>query len=396
MRDLYRNYGAEARLLKRYSLLGNNSHVLLGARIYRGQTNREQGNADKTANPNFTFLNPDNLENSAYTFPTTNYALFTENIFQLSTKWSVVPGLRYEYINTASEGYYRLINKDASGAVILDTKVNDQQESSRSIILMGMGTQYKINKSIEFYANFSQNYKAINFNDLRVTNPNMKVNPDLKDESGYTLDGGFRGKVNDVLYFDVSMFFIHYNNRIGSLSVYDSILKQTVRYRTNIGYSDNQGIEAFAELDWIKLFQKNALHKLSTFVNGSLINAVYHTSQTSFDGKKVEYVPQYILRTGLNYAYKGFGLTIQYSYTAEQFSDASNTLTSSTGLVGVIPSYSVLDLSLHYNWKKFSLMTGINNFSNSKYFTRRADGFPGPGLIPADPINGYVTLGFRF
>ncbi|MGN6439299.1 MAG: hypothetical protein ACTHMM_22345 [Agriterribacter sp.] len=30
-----------------------------------------------------------------------------------------------------------------------------------------------------------------------------------------------------------------------------------------------------------------------------------------------------------------------------------------------------------------------------EYFTRRADGYPGPGIIPADRRNAYVTLQFK-
>src|SRR5690606_2803274 len=69
MRDAYRNFGAEARLIHRYLVNNHNHHFLIGFRYYQGNTRREQGDADKTADPNFNFLHPDNLENSAYTFP---------------------------------------------------------------------------------------------------------------------------------------------------------------------------------------------------------------------------------------------------------------------------------------------------------------------------------------
>ena len=46
--DIYNNYGAELRYLQRYNLLKYNSHFLIGARVYKGNTNRKQGDADKT------------------------------------------------------------------------------------------------------------------------------------------------------------------------------------------------------------------------------------------------------------------------------------------------------------------------------------------------------------
>ena len=391
--DIYTNYGCELRFLQRYNLFNHNSHFLIGTRIYKGQTNRKQGDADKTDKAHFKFLNPDNLENSAYIFPSSNYALFIENIFQITNKWSVTPGFRLENIVTSSEGYYRLLNKDLAGNVLLDMKISDNRSNNRSFMLAGIGTQLKLNKSIELYVNFSQNYRSINFNDMRVLNPNFQVDPNLKDESGYTMDGGFRGVIKNCLYFDVSSFFLNYENRIGTVLKVDTSTYNIIRYRTNISNSKNTGIEAFGEMDWLKLINKNAKHKLSTFINVSYINAIYLSSQQSaYNNKKVEYVPKVIFRTGITYAFEKFSLTYQYSYTDQQFSDADNSTSVSSAIYGIIPSYSIMDISANYSWRFLGFSAGVNNVANSSYFTRRAEGYPGPGIIPADPINAYITL----
>ncbi|HOZ86669.1 MAG TPA: TonB-dependent receptor [Bacteroidia bacterium] len=393
--DVYDNFGSELRFLQRYTLFNLSSHFLIGARIYKGNTDRKQGDADKTDKAHFKFLNPDNLENSAYVFPSTNYAGFIENIFQLNKKWSVTPGIRLENIVTASDGYYRLLNKDGAGNVLpgTDVKIMDNRRNSRSFMLGGIGTQLKLNSAIELYANFSQNYRSINFNDMRVLNPNSQVDPDLKDESGYTADGGIRGVIKNILYYDVSGFFINYRNRIGSVLKVDPTTYNIIRYRTNISDSRNTGIEAFGELDWMKLINKNSRYKVSTFINFAYINAVYVSSkQTAYDRKKVEYVPDVIFRTGLSFAYKKFSFTYQYSYTSAQFSDADNSESTTSAIYGIIPAYAVMDVSASYSWRMFGLSAGVNNLANSAYFTRRAEGYPGPGIIPADPINLYLTL----
>jgi Fe(3+) dicitrate transport protein len=395
--DLYNNFGAEWRLLQRYILFGQNSNFLIGARYYSGSTVRKQGDADKTDKATFKFLNPDNLENSSYVFPSQNYAVFAENIFQLTKNWNLTPGIRYEYISTNSDGYYRLLNRDLAGNILLDMKINDARSNARQFFLLGMGTQLKLGKAIELYANFSQNYRSINFNDMRVLNANFQIDPNLKDESGFTADGGFRGIIRNVLYFDVSGFMIEYNNRIGTVLKVDSSTYQIVRYRTNVGTSRNIGVEAFAELDWIKLFRKNSKHKFSTFVNGAFINARYtDRKQTAYYNKKVEYVPDLIFRCGVTYAFKSFSFTYQYSYTSEQFSDATNSKASTSAIYGVIPEYVVMDVSASYTWKFLGIYAGVNNLSNEKYFTRRAEGYPGPGILPADPLNFYVTLRLKF
>ncbi len=395
--DVYNNLGSELRLLQRYSLAGRVCNLLIGTRFYKGTTMRKQGDANKTAAPDFDFLNPDNLENSSYVFPSLNYAAFAENIFQLTDKWSITPGLRFEYISTRSDGYYRLLNKDLAGNILLDRKVYEQRNNTRSFLLAGMGTQYKPGKVFEFYANFSQNYRSVNFNDMRITNPNFQVDPKLKDENGYTVDGGVRGTIQDILYFDMSGFLLDYKDRIGTVLALDSASYQLIRYRTNVSSSRNVGVEVFAEVDWMKVIKRDAKHKVSTFINAAYIHAIYtDAAQKAYYLKKVEYVPDYIIRTGITYAYKGFGLTLQYAYTSEQFSDATNSNATPSAIYGLIPAYDVIDLSAQYTWKFLGVSAGVNNLGNSSYFTRRAEGYPGPGIIPADPMNVYFTLQLKF
>ena len=81
----------------------------------------------------------------------------------------------------------------------------------------------------------------------------------------------------------------------------------------------------------------------------------------------------------------------------EQFTDPQNSRIADKsanefGLRGSIPSYSVMDASFSYNLNKFTLETGINNLLNQSYFTRRATGYPGPGIIPSDPRSFYLTV----
>jgi Fe(3+) dicitrate transport protein len=394
--DVYNNSGAELRLLHRYLINDYSCFFLSGVRVYKGLTNRKQGNADKTDLPHFEFLNPNNLENSRYIFPSNNLAWFTENIFQINKKLNMTPGFRFEFINTGAEGYYRLLNKNLAGDTLLDVKVSDNRSSARGIILAGLGAQYKMFNAVEFYANFSQNYRSINFNDMRVVNPNFQVDTELKDERGYTFDAGIRGALKNILYYDAGIFMLSYNNRIGTTLKIDSASYQVIRYRTNIGASRNVGIETFAELDWLKLVNRNSNHKLSTFVNFSFISAVYTGSNSAYTNKKVEYVPEVIFRTGITYAVRKFSFTCQYAYTGLQYSDATNAASSASGIYGIIPSYEIIDISAAYSWKKFGINAGINNLTNASYFTRRTEGFPGPGIIPADPVNGYVTLKFNF
>lgn len=391
--DVYQNFGSELRYLKRYYMFGNTSVFLVGSRYYQGKTIRKQGLGDTTSQAHFSYLNPDNLEHSAYTFPSKNIAVFSENIFQLTKRLSITPGIRFEYISTSANGYYKETNKDLAGNIILDLKREEERNSNRSFVLGGIGVLYKPINQLELYANFSQNYRSINFNDMRVVNPNFRVDPNLKDETGYTADAGTRLTLTDFLYVDFSIYYLRYNNRIGTILKEDESTYVLYRYRTNISDSRNLGAECFAEVDLVKLFRKQSKHKLNYFVNASYTDARYVSSQQSgFNNNLVELVPSNILRSGLTYKYENFSSTVQGSYTAEQFADASNSKFSTNAITGIITAYTICDISAQYTYKMFNVSAGINNFLNETYFTRRAEGYPGPGILPSDPINFYLTL----
>jgi Fe(3+) dicitrate transport protein len=120
--------------------------------------------------------------------------------------------------------------------------------------------------------------------------------------------------------------------------------------------------------------------------------------KTNLKDKQVENAPLHILRSGLTYNYHRFSLSGQISYVSEAFSDANNTeKPTANGQNGIIPSYMVSDLSATYQFRKFFIIkAGLNNVGNVHYFTRRAGGYPGPGLLPADGRNFFVSLGAKF
>lgn len=62
---------------------------------------------------------------------------------------------------------------------------------------------------------------------------------------------------------------------------------------------------------------------------------------------------------------------------------------------GLIPAYYVMDWSAKYSIKCLQFQAGVNNFTNNIYYTRRAVSYPGPGIIPSEPLTFYFTLGIK-
>jgi len=137
---------------------------------------------------------------------------------------------------------------------------------------------------------------------------------------------------------------------------------------------------------------------LKFFINYSFIKSQYLKSeQVGIEGNSVEFVPKHNLKSGLRFGYKNFSLSWQTSLLSSQFTDSSNAIDGNlSGVIGQIPSYSISDLSISLKRKNWKIESGINNIFDEYYFTRRATGYPGPGIIPSPPRNFYSTIQIIF
>ena len=380
--DNYLNFGSETRLLHDYTLGKQVSTILAGFRYYSGETHRRQGLGNKSYEADFTFNNPAALEGSDFKFPSQNIAFFAENIFRIDSQFRIIPGIRYEYIQTKSDGYYNQFG----------TQVQDDKSNGRSFVIMGLGLSYYTTKTTELYANFSQGYRAINFNDLRIVNPSQKVDPNLQDARGYNADIGFRGNIKNIINFDIGAYYLLYNNRIGDIRVVDSLFN-IYQYRTNVADARSVGAETYIEADIWQWLHPGSKTMLSIFSSFAYTDARYKSSKiTGIENNKVELAPAIIFRGGISFKNKYYSGSLQYAYTGEQFSDATNAKTSPTGIIGIVPAYGVMDFSNRINYKKFALEFGITNLLNETYFTRRATSYPGPGILTAEARSFYVGL----
>ena len=392
----FNNFGLESKLLTKYKILNKKSIFLLGLKYYNSNNTGEQGPGINNSEPNFNFqydLFPNYRYQSFFTYPNLNFSLFGENIFYLSDKLSITPGFRFENIKTESDGYYRNLNFDAAGNVILNELNYSNDIRKRSFILLGVGISFKPSSFIEFYGNISENYRSVTFADISIYNPSYAINPNITDESGMTTDFGLRGNIKNFISYDISLFNLSYNDRIGFVQklMKDGRVKTE---RGNVGDAKIFGIESLIDFNLKKIFFNKENYSLNYFINTSFINSEYISSEIpGIKGKKVEFVPKSNIKTGLRFGYNNFMLSAQYSYMSKQFTDSSNAISGNlSGVIGQIPAYKILDLSLSYYFKNFTFESGVNNLLNEKYFTRRATGYPGPGIIPSSPRTFYFTM----
>ena len=396
----FNNFGLEAKFLNHYKLFNKESIFVLGSKLYFATNYSRQGPGSDFSDADFDFYNdsfPAYSNQSNYKYPNKNISFFGENIININDGLTITPGFRLEYINTQARGQFERIVLDAAQNVIQHDTILENRKNERLFLLTGVGISQKLENDVELYANYSQNYRSVTFADISTVNPAYAIDPEISDEEGYTIDLGLRGNYNNLFSFDANIFHLAYNNRIGFVQrLFDD--GNVKAYRTNTGDANIYGLESLLDINLKKVLLLNSAYIFNTFLNLSIIESKYiNSDEPGVQGKEVEFVPKYNIKYGIKFGYKNFTSYLQYSYLASQFSDSSNSVESNlSGVIGQIPAYDILDISVNYKLGKIKLETGVNNILNTSYFTRRATGYPGPGIIPSPPRNYYLTLQYKF
>ncbi|MBC7903476.1 MAG: TonB-dependent receptor [Gemmatimonadaceae bacterium] len=321
-------------------------------------------------------------------FRTSNVSFFAENAFDIGTKLTVSPGIRFE------KGISRM-----SGEIRYYPANELPAEIKHEFVLAGISVNYKLDKENGLYGGISQAYRPVLFKDIVPASVYEKIDENLEDALGYNAEVGLRGKIAGRLQYDVSYFRLVYKNRMGALVLTDNA-GQPYTYKTNVGDSRTNGMELFLQY---KFPITNKLYA-GIFSSTSYMDAVFTdgqlstgTENKSIRGNKVESVPHWISRNGVDIVYQGFSCTILYSYTGKSFSDALNTVDPpTTGAKGITPGYGVWDFNASVPVNGFiNVRAGVGNIFDLKYFTKRPVMYPGPGIWTSDGRNFYVTVGLK-
>lgn len=400
-RDKYTNWGTELRFLTNYTLGGRQQTLNIGLRTFQGRTNRRQLGKGDTGE-DFNLILQDALFPRDLDFQTRNMALFAEHIFRVGKRVALIPGIRLEHIKNKAEGR---ININNAGEV----QNIEPEQRSRTFLLAGFSTEYHATSASEFYANIAQSYRPVSFADLTPPATTAVIDPALTDAKGWVSDLGYRGRWKNFLNWDISAFYLHYGNRIGTIAqlAADGSVYQ---YRTNLGTSVHRGIELYVEASPLAILGvTKRLGALNAFASLSWIDARFTNFpitivdngviiETNLKDNRVDNAPRYVHRIGATYAFRKFSVTWQLNTVSAVYSDAANTESpSANGQAGKIPGYDIMDISATWTFlDQYTLRAGINNLAGTRYATRRAGGYPGPGLLPGEGRTWYAGLGVAF
>lgn len=370
----YHTGGVDARLLHEWDGLGAANTLTTGFTFYYADapiSNRRGLTPDATDGIYFNDID----RSTAYG------AYFVEN----RSTWgafSVVPAIRVEHIHQSLQDRSRL-----NDSTLTPLGLRSDEEFDM-VPLLGLGMEYAFQSTkTALYSNISQGYKPKTYGDVLPPSNNAVV-ADAEPAKTWTYEIGWRGEPTRWLNFDTSVFWIDYDNRIGSTTV------AGVTTVGNVGRSINRGWDVAAEADLIGLVEAldgravgeytDRFGNLSLYGNLELLDAEFVSG--ALDTLTPQYAPNYVSRAGLVYRLRDrLRVGLLGTFVGSHFANDNNTANFR------IPSYMVWDLTAEWKVYKdhFTILAGINNLADEDYYSRIRP----TGVDPAYGRNFYA--GFR-
>ena len=384
--DRYNSYTAELRVVRPWSWAGGDHLLAVGAAGSRNNMHRKQQGVGTTGSDYDLSVSGAFGRNVRY--KTTSGAVYLENLFRLSSRWSIVPGARIEL------GRTRLV-----GQLAYYDPADTPRRIDHKYPLLGIRTSYRPSIWTELYGGWSQAYRPQIMKDVLPANALERTDPDLSDSRGWTLEGGVRGSIGARLIYDVNFFALRVNDRFGTVLRTDSG-GSSYLFRTTVGSSRTHGVEASLEAF---LFQVGAAslraHTATSYFDAEYLNGTVVSGGQNVElaGKRIESVPRWISRSGLALDGERFSVNVLVSHVSESFADPLNTVEAPpNGAVGMVPAYTVVDANVALRATEWlRVRVGANNLFDERYFTKRPAFYPGPGVWPSDGRGAQLTVEVR-
>lgn len=409
--EKFYNWGTDTRLVHEYDLANLTGNILTAGFTVQGTISPITSRLRPGKSGTLIDLDRHDL----------NWALYAENKFQILDRWSVTPGIRVEYAEVAGHG---LRNQDKMN------DPNDPKQVDRRFDdyapLFSLGTEVDlleprgINlRPLVFYANVANAYRPPTYNETVMQDPRVAIGR-LDNAPLYQVEAGLRGTPTPWYLYDLSVFGMRYEKQFafsGDVNAGTAIIE-------NSGRTSHRGVEWFQEVNLFGLIDALnqtppsaqprtgprspateigwARHgRLSLFTALSYLDTEIESSPVaSAVGRRVPYAPEWVFKAGLAYNYfERLKAALSFRYVSDNFGNINNDNSLVTdNSSALIPSYSVVDLSLEYScWKdRLTFFLNLNNLLGEGYFAGLQGQSGAGGQITAPGRNVYGGLRLSF
>ncbi len=353
--------GFEPRYILNYDLGKSTGHELtIGGRIYYDQVNRQTAVGNHAES-----REGDNVITANDELTTLALAGYVQNEFKVTSRFSIVPGLRFEHIEQTREDIF-------AGAA--------EQSSDYDVWVPGIGLKYEFAPNSLAYANVSRSFRPPSFQD--TFNPNIAAaSADLKPTTAWTYEAGVRANPYPWLLLELGGFYTDYQDlvvaAVGVANNYDI---------TSYGFEGQVELGLFGLTHAIQTGDRNyaGSHEVFLLAGATLVESTFAGGE--FDGNDLPYVPNQNVTFGVRYSYRDrFDLQFQGRYVGNRFTDEANTVNeNAVGTIGLLHDYTVFDIKSRWQVSENVILNaGINNLFDETYGTQRRTAqqkgiFPGP------------------
>lgn len=305
-------------------------------------------------------------------------SVFAENRFKLGAL-SVTPAFRLENIHQDIS-----VTRPPVASPLVSAKAKTEVEP-----LFALTTAYELPRHTEVFASVAQSYRPTVFTESVIPSSGSVIQGDVNPTTAWTYELGYRGLPTDWFNWDTSLFLTDLDNRFGG-----TVTTGGQTELRSVGRSLNYGWDAAAELDVLGLRaalqdqpRETRTHRLSLYGNLSLLAAEIQGG--TFDGRRPQYAPDYIVRSGVIYRWDGRAkIGLMGNFVGQHFATDDENPTRQ------IPSYVTWDLTaeFHVYRDRVSVVAGINNLLDENYYAR----IRGDGIDPAAGRTFYAGFQFRY
>ena len=354
--EQFRTSGADLRLRKKW---GPGNAFTMGTTLFHGDDPFRQWSSGDLYVDRYDRRGTPRLRQSR----TSDYAaIFAENVFRLPHRFHIVPSVRLEHERVAVDETVR---------PPFLTRPLIHEADGRSLPLFGLGVGNDFGHGNETYFNVSQGWRPLRYFDMASPFANVVSGraPDPSKSLSYEL--GVHGVPLTGLYYDVSVFWIDFRNRIEAQHI-----NATDVIEVNSGDTRSRGFEGQLNYDFLA---NTALadrgEQLEAFVSASLLNARFTASVIPGQvGKIPAYAPRHLLKAGVTWRVEQrIMLSLTAVSSAAQFwQDSNQPLGSGNSyLPARIPAYTVLDLASDWQLNRHvTVLAGVSNLTDRRYYDR--------------------------
>ncbi len=356
----YRSEGIESVVYSRFETGGIQHEVVAGARLHQDEVRRFQweDRYAQAANGAITGMTPGTPGGAGNRFQETEaLALFVQDTLEMGP-WTIVPGIRYEYLDQTYKDYQKGVS----------------EKDSFDMTAGGLGIAYRFN---ELWSGFGGLHTGF-------SPPSPKgTNSGLDPETSTAFEIGARyANARQAFAAETTFFYTAFDDLI----VVDNVGGAGTGNDENFGEVDSYGLEVALQYDagiangW---GLNNPSFLSITYTRAEQRNDAMSTDAESIfsygkKGNKVPYIPELTISLGTGVESGKWGAFISGNYVGSTYTSANNVGYQINGSgdpdarFGKTDSYFVADVSAFYRFgKRIRLFGGVQNLFDREYVVSR-------------------------